>query len=97
MSEKRLVVDLSSAVVTDESAFWTAIAEPCGLPTWFGRNLDAWNDTLVGGEISDVVDQHEEIVIRVRPEGLFSPGDDRGMLLREVTDESGRARIEVVE
>ncbi|MEU6285701.1 barstar family protein, partial [Streptomyces sp. NPDC047028] len=23
--------------------FWDAVSEPCGLPGWFGRNLDAWS------------------------------------------------------
>ena len=97
MSQKRLVIDLSASVIPDEGAFWSAIAEPCGLPPWFGRNLAAWSDTLFGGQISDVVDQHDEIVIRVRPEGLFASGQDRGRLLREVTEQTGKALIEVVE
>jgi hypothetical protein len=97
MSGKRLVVDLTSVLIADEGTFWNAIAEPLRLPAWFGRNLDAWNDVLVGREISEVVDQQDLIVIRVRPEGLFAAGDTRGQSLREATDDSGRALIEVVE
>ena len=63
-----LVVDLSAQVIESTDELWDLLAVPCGLPTWFGRNLDAWVDTLRGG-ISEVIDEHPVLIIRVRPPG----------------------------
>lgn len=30
-----------------------------GLPEWFGRNLDAWSDTIATRGISEVIDSHD--------------------------------------
>lgn len=93
----QLVVDLSTVVVATEEAFWTLIAAPLGLPPWFGRNLNAWIDTIEGGNISDVVDDHGEILIRVRRRGLFEPANERGRLIVAVTEDDTRARFEFIE
>ena len=93
---KPLVVDLSAQVIESTDQLWDLLAVPCGLPTWFGRNLDAWVDTLRGG-ISEVIDRHPVLIIRVRPLGLFSPDSERGRAVIEIADESGRARVEVVD
>src|SRR5204863_89398 len=93
---QRLVVDLTAPVIKTADEFWDALVRPLGLPTWFGRNLNAWDDTLWGG-ISDVVDQAEEIVIRVRAEGLFAPDDEGGRPFGEVTNWPRTAHIEVIQ
>lgn len=97
MTDGRLVVDLTAEVLDDEESFWSAVAEPLALPTWFGRNLDAWIDTIEGGQISDVVDSHDHIVIRVCRRGLFGVGDQRGQRIVDVTANYTRATIAVVE
>jgi Rrf2 family protein len=33
-----------------------AVSGPCGLPVWFGRNLDAWSDRAETRGISEVID-----------------------------------------
>lgn len=91
-----LVVDLRAEVIESTDQLWDLLGGPCGLPSWFGRNLDAWADTLSGG-ISDVIDQHARLIIRVRPLGLFSPGNERGRAIVEITNESGRAKVDVVD
>jgi RNAse (barnase) inhibitor barstar len=91
-----LVVDLRDEVIESTDQLWDLLGSPCGLPAWFGRNLDAWVDTLHGG-ISDAIDQRPLMIIRVRPRGLFSPGNERGSAVIEITNESGRARVEVVD
>ena len=83
--------DLSLATLDD---LWDAIHHRCGLPDWFGRNLDTWNDTLRGG-ISNLLDSHPFLVIQVEGEGLFAPDNPRGQAFREVTDASGEGRVEV--
>jgi hypothetical protein len=59
------VVDLSGRVIDSWNELWDALQKPCGLPTRFGRNLDAWNDTLGEGGISEVLDAHPALLIRV--------------------------------
>lgn len=54
--------------------FWDAVAEPCGLPEWFGRNLDAWSDTVHARGISEVIDSHDPLVVHVDQQGLFEGG-----------------------
>jgi hypothetical protein len=36
-----LVIDLRDRIIKTPNEFWDAMQEPCGLPDWFGRNLDA--------------------------------------------------------
>ncbi|GAA3022385.1 hypothetical protein GCM10020229_37220 [Kitasatospora albolonga] len=41
---------LSSAAITDEPSFWTALADALDAPDgYYGRNLDALTDCLRGG------------------------------------------------
>jgi hypothetical protein len=91
-----LIVDLRGKTINSLSDFWDVVAEPCGLPDWFGRNLDAWTDTLYGG-ISEVLDSHPFLVLRVNAEGLFAPGNEKGVTLSHLTNESGQARIDASE
>ncbi|WP_346156614.1 barstar family protein [Streptomyces tunisiensis] len=46
-------------------------SEPCGLPEWFGRNLDAWSDTIETRGISEVIDSHDILIVHVNQQGLF--------------------------
>jgi hypothetical protein len=46
---RALVVDLRDRLIETTRQLWDALAGPCGLPDWFGRNLNAWNDTPYGG------------------------------------------------
>ena len=92
MSPSELVVDLSNTIIDSTDDLWDHLAEPCGLPSWFGRNLDAWTDTLRGG-ISSTLDSYPMLVIRAQPLGLFSPGNERGAVFVEICEQSGRARV----
>jgi Barstar (barnase inhibitor) len=91
-----LIVDLSDRIIDSWPALWDALAEPCGLPTWFGRNLDAWWDTLDHGAISSVLDAHPLLVLRFRPTGMFAPGRKDGAAFVEVTEESSYGKVEFV-
>jgi hypothetical protein len=62
-------------VIETWDELWDAPHEPCGLPSWFGRNLDAWSDTIHTGDISDVLDRHF-LRVTVRRAG-DCPGDRR--------------------
>ncbi|MEV6756567.1 barstar family protein [Streptomyces sp. NPDC051214] len=86
MADRKLVVDLRGHVIDTLSDFWDAVAEPCGLPEWFGRNLDAWSDTIHGRGISDVVDSHDVLVVHVVQRGLFSEGRRDGQALTRIFD-----------
>lgn len=88
-----LTIDLTARQLMTWGDLWDALAEPCGLPSWFGRNLDAWWDTL-RGDISPVVDSHS-LLIEVRADGLFGSGGD-GYRFVKTTNESTHARVEVV-
>ena len=89
-----LIVDLRSVIVESWSDLWDALSGPCGLPSWFGRNLNAWWDTIQRGGISTVVDDHPLLVIRVRGRGLFADGSD-GEAFIERTNECDYARADV--
>lgn len=71
MTDSELVVDLRGLQLETLNDFWDAVAEPCGLPKWFGRNLDAWSDTIHAGGISGVIDSHEVLIVHVDRWGLF--------------------------
>jgi hypothetical protein len=86
----RLIVDLRDELIQTFSQLWDALASPCGLPAWFGRNLDAWNDTLNGGN-SAVLDEHSVLIIKVSDRGMFSPGNKEGQAFIDVTN-AGTAR-----
>jgi len=65
------------------------------LPKWFGRNLDAWWDTIDTGAISSVIDEHPHLIVRVAPNGIFAPGNPDGAAFAEVTSRSADANLEV--
>lgn len=88
-----LVVDLRPSLIEDWPQLWSALADPCGLPKWFGRNLDAWWDTI-GGGISEVLDDHPFLIIRVRSDGLFAPGADGERFIR-ITNDRDHASVQV--
>ncbi|WP_030774613.1 MULTISPECIES: barstar family protein [unclassified Streptomyces] len=75
MTNSELIVDLRGRPIETLNDFWDAVAEPCGLPEWFGRNLDAWSDTIETRGISEVIDSHEILIVHVDQRGLF--GGDR--------------------
>jgi hypothetical protein len=91
--ENSLIVDLSRRVVESTDELWDQLAQPCGLPSWFGRNLDAWDDTLKGG-VSARIDSFPMLVIKVQPLGLFAPDNDRGRTFSIICEESERAKVE---
>lgn len=90
-----LIVDLTSAAITSWDELWDSLRNPCGLPDWFGRNLNAWNDTLGTGAISAVLDAHPYLVVRVRGRGLFAPDNEDGQAFVEVTARTGEGRVEI--
>ena len=57
------MVDLRSTPIDSWDELWGALVGPCGLPKWFGRNLDAWNDTLGTGAIFEVLDAHPFLIV----------------------------------
>ena len=89
-----LIVDLTDLTIGSWDALWDALAEPCGLPTWFGRNLNAWIDTIHTGGISETIDDHPILIIRVRRTGLFEPGHVGGEAFAEVTNGTAYASVE---
>jgi hypothetical protein len=89
-----LVVDLRNQAISSWDELWDALAEPCGLPEWFGRNLAAWNDTLGTGAISAILDAHPYLIVQVLGRGFFAPGAEGGAFV-EVTDRTGEGRVEV--
>ncbi|MEV0259047.1 barstar family protein [Streptomyces sp. NPDC050732] len=72
MTDKKLVVDLRGRLIETLNDFWDAVSEPCGLPEWFGRNLDAWSDTIDTRGISEVIDSHDVLTVHVDQRGLFA-------------------------
>lgn len=87
-----LVIDLTEITVRDWTQLWDALSEPCGLPSWFGRNLDAWWDTIQTRQISPVVDRHV-LVILLPATDFFRSGDGERFI--ETTNESDFARATV--
>ncbi len=78
-----LVVDLRGRTIETLDDFWDAVAEPCALPAWFGRNVEAWRDTIQVRGISDLIDRHDVLVIHVDRAGLFSRKNREAKALRE--------------
>ncbi|WP_105971153.1 barstar family protein [Streptomyces geranii] len=76
MTDSELIVDLRGRLIETLNDFWDAVSEPCGLPAWFGRNLDAWSDTIETRGISEVIDSHDLLTVHVDQRGLFN-GDRR--------------------
>ncbi|MEU1576744.1 barstar family protein [Streptomyces collinus] len=60
-----LVVDLRGQSTETLDDFWDAVTGPCGLPEWFGRNTDAWRDTVQTRGISEVIDRYDVLVVHV--------------------------------
>ncbi|MEV8530254.1 barstar family protein [Streptomyces sp. NPDC052000] len=71
MTKSELIVDLRGQAIETLIDFWDAVSEPCGLPAWFGRNLDAWSDTIETRGISEVIDSHDILIVHVDKQGLF--------------------------
>ncbi|MEN2423710.1 barstar family protein [Streptomyces rimosus] len=71
MTDNELIVDLRGRRIETLNDFWDAVSEPCGLPEWFGRNLDAWSDTIQTRGISEVIDSHDILSVHVDQQGLF--------------------------
>ncbi len=90
-----LVVDLTDQSFQTLSELWAALIEPCGLPPWFGCNLDAWHDALYGG-ISPILDEHPVLVINVSSAGIFAPGNRDGQAFIDVTNGTGCAEVRLV-
>ncbi|WP_103504835.1 MULTISPECIES: barstar family protein [Streptomyces] len=86
MSAPELVVDLRGRHIETLDDFWDAVSGPCGLPTWFGRNLDAWADVIESRGISDEIDGHETLSVHVDGQGLFAGGRRDAELLAGVFD-----------
>jgi len=89
-----LVVDLRDTRIETFDDLWDALQVECDLPEWFGRNLDAWSDTLEGG-ISARIDDHPLIIIKLRSRGLFAPGRWEGEVFIDISRESG-AKVDII-
>lgn len=76
MTDSELNVDLRGLPIETLNDFWDAVSGPCGLPEWFGRNLDAWSDTIETRGISEVIDSHDAWSC-TSIGGVFSTGTDR--------------------
>ncbi len=61
--EEVITLDLRGQQFDNLDQFWDAVAEPLQLPSWFGRNMDAWHDTLVAGGISPHLDAHTVVLM----------------------------------
>ncbi|MFJ7046312.1 barstar family protein [Streptomyces sp. NPDC101112] len=81
-TESQLVVDLRGRSIETLDDFWDAVAEPCGLPEWFGRNTDAWRDTIQTRGISEVVDSYDVLVVHVDRKGIFAERNREARALR---------------
>ncbi|MFE1292251.1 barstar family protein [Streptomyces sp. NPDC058751] len=77
-----LVVDLRGRPIETLDDFWDALAEPCGLPKWFGRNVEAWRDTIQTRGISDVIDSYDVLVVHVDKRGVFAARNREARHLR---------------
>ncbi|WP_281182436.1 barstar family protein [Nocardia miyunensis] len=82
-----LIVDLRGRLIETLDDFWDAVKEPCGLPDWFGRNLDAWSDTIETRGISEVIDSHDVLVVHVDQRGLFDGHRQEAGILAGLFDE----------
>ncbi|MFC8953734.1 barstar family protein [Streptomyces sp. NPDC057101] len=71
MTDSELIVDLRGRLIETLNDFWDAVSEPCGLPEWLARNLDAWSDTIETRGISEVIDSHDVLIVHFDQRGLF--------------------------
>ncbi|MEV4283294.1 barstar family protein [Actinoplanes xinjiangensis] len=68
-----LIVDLRGKRIETLDDFWDAVSGPCELPSWFGRNVEAWRDTIQTRGISSLIDRHDTLIVHVDgTTGLFS-------------------------
>lgn len=95
MADTELVVDLRATELNSLFDFWDAVTIPCGLPDWFGRNLDAWWDTIHTRQISETIDSADVLVILAMARGLFAPGNPDGAALAQLMADSTHARLEL--
>ncbi|MCX4539114.1 barstar family protein [Streptomyces sp. NBC_01565] len=86
MTDSELIVDLRGLLIETLNDFWDAVSEPCGLPEWFGRNLDAWSDTIETRGISEVIDSHDVLIVHVDQLGLFSGNQRAANVLAGIFD-----------
>ncbi|WP_327682640.1 barstar family protein [Kitasatospora sp. NBC_00458] len=94
MAHSELIVDLRGRTIDSLDDFWDAVAAPCGLPEWFGRNLDAWADTIGTRGISAEIDAHDTLTVHVDRRGLFGGGRREARALAATFD-GGRNRLVV--
>jgi len=71
-TKTELVVDLRGKPMENLDDFWDAVSGPCGLPDWFGRNTEAWRDTIQTRGISEVIDRYDILVVHVDRRGIFA-------------------------
>ncbi|MZF86029.1 barstar family protein [Streptomyces sp. SID5643] len=81
-TESELVVDLRGQTIETLDDFWDAVTQPCGLPEWFGRNTDAWRDTIQTRGISEVIDNYDVLVVHVDKQGVFATRNREARALR---------------
>jgi len=86
VTDNELIVDLRGRRIETLNDFWDAVSEPCGLPEWFGRNLDAWSDTIQTRGISEVIDSHDILSVHVDQQGLFGGHRQEVMALASIFD-----------
>lgn len=80
--ESELVVDLRGRPIETLDDFWDAVTEPCGLPGWFGRNTEAWRDTIQTRGISEAIDSYDVLVVHVDKQGVFAARNREARALR---------------
>lgn len=88
-----LEVDLRPFPIETWDDLWDALTELCELPSMFGRNLNAWWDTIEAGAISDRIDDHPSMVVLLNAIGLFTPGNEDGEAFIAVTNDCSYARV----
>ncbi|WP_406840006.1 barstar family protein [Streptomyces sp. AHU1] len=86
MTDSELIVDLRGRLIETLDDFWDAVSEPCGLPEWFGRNLNAWSDTIETRGISEVIDSHDLLTVHVDKLGLFGGHQQEADILAGIFD-----------
>ncbi|MFI8770529.1 barstar family protein [Streptomyces sp. R-07] len=86
MTDSELIIDLRGRLIETLDDFWDAVSEPCGLPEWFGRNLDAWSDTIQTRGISEVIDMYDILIVHVDQLGLFNGHRQEANILAGIFD-----------
>lgn len=86
MTKSELSVDLRGQAIETLNDLWDAMSEPCGPPAWFGRNLDAWVDTIEARGVSDVIDSYEILIVHVDKQGLFDEHRQEANILASTFD-----------